>query len=304
MNRYRIPAKIIAVFALVAAILGIYWRWVRPRHLRWGATDEEAARAMPGDELNARPAFRATRAITIEAKPDAIWPWLVQMGYGRAGFYGYDILENLGSPRGLRSADQIVPELQGLTVGDEIPLSAAGGLALHAIVPNEYLVWAGGPGWGGITWALYPADEERTRLVSRVQFTHGWRNPAQLLFDLFTEFADYLAVRKILQGVKDRVEGRREPMAKANGEFAVYLGHCSYFSGHLLRSWSAHLPCADGSPPSQPEPVGFLPGMHRHRIGVEPLWNCWCFGDLCVGPAAKTQVNTDWLSPLSCASRG
>jgi hypothetical protein len=156
------------------------------------------------------------------------------MGYGRAGFYGYDILENLGSPRGLRSADQIVPELQGLTVGDEIPLSAAGGLALHAIVPNEYLVWAGGPGWGGITWALYPADEERTRLVSRVQFTHGWRNPAQLLFDLFTEFADYLAVRKILQGVKDRVEGRREPMAKANGEFAVYLVSLFLFLGALV----------------------------------------------------------------------
>jgi hypothetical protein len=233
MNRSRIGAKLAAVFALLAAILGIYWRWVRPRHLRWGATDEEAARAMPGDELNARPAFRATRAITIEAKPHAIWPWLVQMGYGRAGFYGYDILENLGSPRGLRSADRIVPELQELAVGDEIPLSAAGGLALHAIAPDEYLVWAGGPGWGGITWALYSAGEERTRLVSRVQFTHGWRNPSQLLFDLFTEFADYLAVRKILQGVKNRVEGRRESMAKANGEFAVYLASLLLFLGAL-----------------------------------------------------------------------
>jgi hypothetical protein len=79
---------------------------------------------MPGDELDPRPTFLAIRAITIEGTPEEIWPWLLQMGYGRAGFYGYDILENLGSRRGIRSADRVLPESQQLKVGDEVPISA------------------------------------------------------------------------------------------------------------------------------------------------------------------------------------
>ena len=88
--------------ALVGLVMMAYLRWARPYQLRWGATQEEEQRPMPGDELNPNPKFLATRAITIEGKPEDIWPWLMQMGYRRAGFYGYDILENLGSPRGIR----------------------------------------------------------------------------------------------------------------------------------------------------------------------------------------------------------
>ena len=189
---------------------------------------------MPGDELNPDPKFLATRAITIEGKSHAIWPWLLQMGYGRAGFYGYDILENLGSARGIRSAERILPEFQNFQVGDEVGISPAGGLTFHAIEPNRYLVWGGEGGWGGITWALYPVDENHTRLVSRVRFSYSWTRPRQLVFDLLTEFADHLGVRKILQGVKGRVEGRSEPMALANGEFAVYLASLFIFLGAVF----------------------------------------------------------------------
>jgi hypothetical protein len=169
------------------------------------------------------PKFLATRAITIDGTPEEIWPWLLQMGYGRAGFYGYDILENIGSPLGIRSVDHILPEFQHFTVGDEVPLSAAGGLTFYAIEPNQYLVWSGDNGWGGFTWALYPIDENHTRLVSRARFSHSRVSASQLAFDLFTEFSDHLAVRKILQGVKGQVEERREPFAIQNVEFAVYL---------------------------------------------------------------------------------
>src|SRR3974377_142310 len=101
---------------------------------------------MPGDELDPQPTFLATRAITIDGTPAEIWPWLIQMGYGRAGFYGYDALEHLGSPSGLLSADRILPEFQNLVAGDEVPISAVATMRFYAIEPNQYLIWTGTTG--------------------------------------------------------------------------------------------------------------------------------------------------------------
>ena len=97
-----------------AAIIGAYAvggpRW----QLTWGATTEEIERALPGDELVPRPTFNATRAISIGVPPERVFPWLVQVGTSRAGWYSYDLLDNLGRP----SARRIVPELQHLAPGD------------------------------------------------------------------------------------------------------------------------------------------------------------------------------------------
>lgn len=79
-SRYSRAPNTIAVIALIGLVMMAYLRWARPYQLRWGATDAQAQRTMPGDELNPNPMFLATRAITIEAKPEDIWPWLVQMG--------------------------------------------------------------------------------------------------------------------------------------------------------------------------------------------------------------------------------
>ena len=233
-SRYSRAPNIIAVFALVGLVMMAYLRWARPYQLRWGATEDEVQRPMPGDELNPNPKFLATRAITIEGKPEDVWPWLVQMGYRRAGFYGYDILENLGSPRGIRSADRILPEFQHFTVGDEVPISPVASMMFHAIEPNRYLIWSGYDGGGGFTWALYPVDEKHTRLVSRIRWSHTWTKPRQLALDLFTEFTDHLSVPKILQGVKGRVEGRIEPMAQANTEITVYVAAAWIFVGAIV----------------------------------------------------------------------
>lgn len=225
MNRSRILTKVLALSALLATVLAAYLLWARPYQLRWGATDSEVKRSIPGDELHGKPTFLATRAITILGTPDEIWPWLVQMGYGRAGFYGYDILENLGSDRGIRSADRILPEFQGFTVGDEVPISPVARMVFHAIEPNQFLVWSGEEEElpGVFTWALYPIDENHTRLVSRIRWSYHWNEVSILALEFFTEFTDHIAVRKILQGVKDRVEGRVESMARQNVEFAIYL---------------------------------------------------------------------------------
>ena len=110
----------IAVWVAVAGagLLAAYTRLVRPWALHWGATKEEAARPLPGDELVAKADYVATRAITIDAPPRDVWPWLVQIDSGRAGWYSYDRLDNAGVP----SATEIIPELQRLAVGDLIPM--------------------------------------------------------------------------------------------------------------------------------------------------------------------------------------
>jgi len=73
-----------------------YARWLRPWQLTWGATPGEVSRSLPGDDLVPRPTFNATRAISIAAPAVEIWPWLVQVGLTRAGWYSYDLLDNLG----------------------------------------------------------------------------------------------------------------------------------------------------------------------------------------------------------------
>ena len=95
----------VGVAALAAVTVGVYLRFIRPWQLRWGATDEEVACSLPGDDVVQHATFNATRGVTIQARPEEIWPWVVQMGINRAGWYSYDWIDNLGRP----SAQRIIP---------------------------------------------------------------------------------------------------------------------------------------------------------------------------------------------------
>lgn len=225
MKKVSILVRSLAALVQFGIIMAAYIFVARPYQLQWGAKTVEINRSMPGDERRGNPTFLATRAITIEDTPENIWPWLVQMGYGRAGFYGYDIIENLGSTRGIRSADRILPEIQNFKVGDEIPLSPVAKLFFFEIEHDSYIVWSDDKDDypGAFTWALYPVDENSTRLVSRIGWSFHWSEPNILPLDLFTEFTDHIAVRGILQGVKGRVEGHPDNFAANTVEFAVYL---------------------------------------------------------------------------------
>jgi hypothetical protein len=152
-------------------------------------------------------------------------------------------------------ADAILPEFQNPRVGDPLPISAAGGLVFYAIEPDQYVIWSGVEGTGDFAWALYPLDAGHTRLVSRIGWSHHWSHPGALSMDLFTEFTDHLAVRKILQGVKDRVEDHIEPVLRANLEFFTYLGAALLFVGAMVlilirpltwRGWLAGLALGTG----------------------------------------------------------
>ncbi|SRR6266700_5646174 len=161
-----------AVVVLAAAFVGLY----RPWQLRWGATADELARSMPGDDLVHRPKFNATRAITVSARPEEVWPWLVQIGFGRAGWYSYDLLDNLGR----RSVEQIVPELQHSEPGDLVPIGPgkSSGMWVKEVEPNRWMLW-----WNNqkeqTTWAWghFPLPNAATRLVTRVRAPYTLRQP-------------------------------------------------------------------------------------------------------------------------------
>ena len=206
----------LALVIFLAGYLLVY----RPQQLRWGATDEEVARAMPGDEIQPYPIFNATRAITIQARPEQIWPWLVQIGYRRAGWYGYDWFDNDGIP----SADRIIPQLQHMQVGDTVPVSPIANLKVAAVEPNRYLLWEGESGHDSWVLALYPIDASHTRLVWRMHDApYQWTSP-YVIPQLFSDLADLVAVRQNMLGIKERAEGARlEAPAVTYTELALWL---------------------------------------------------------------------------------
>jgi len=162
MDRRR-GSYLLAGAAAVSAAAG-YLAW-RPRMLRWGASEEEAAGALPGDERTPHPRVQSTRAITIDAPPEKVWPWIVQMGIERAGFYSHDWVERLFGARyveGNHSATRIHPELQDLKVGDFVPYGAGASARVDELEPNRHLLHAE-------AWVLRPLPGDRTRLIVRAR---------------------------------------------------------------------------------------------------------------------------------------
>jgi hypothetical protein len=202
-----------AVLAVgLGAVVGVaYLRVVRPWQLRWGATEEEVARALPVDELVAAPTFDATRAITIEARPEDIWPWLVQVGVSRAGWYSYDLLDNLGRS----SARRIIPELQGLKPGDMLPMSPDGkqGMRVHALDQPRSMIW-GKPGDTTWVWVLDPLPGGSTRVITRVRSKYRWLSPS-IAFSMLLEFGDIWMMRRMVLNLRDRAAGGPEIAPRA-----------------------------------------------------------------------------------------
>jgi hypothetical protein len=201
-----------AGLAVAAAALSYPWLLRRPC-LTWGATPEEAARELPGDDLLASPDIVSTRAITIGAPPSAVWPWLVQMGSGRGGVYTYDWIENLFG-LGMHSAGEILPQFQDMKLGDEFPLGPGRPrMRVEVFEPERALsfrfedqnwVW---------TFALCPADG-RTRLLSRNRIATPHASAFTRLFNLLVmEPGSLVMERKMLLGIKERAQrlgsGRR-----------------------------------------------------------------------------------------------
>jgi hypothetical protein len=193
--------------AVLGGVVGerLYRRHLREWVLTWGATASEVERALPGDELLEAPDVLATRAVEIDAPPSAIWPWLVQMGPGRAGAYTYDWIENLFG-LGMHSADTIVPEWQQLEVGDVLrPPRGAPGMRVEILEPERVLSNRSEAGDWVWTFFLEPRNGS-TRLISRNRIAMKGATAGQRLGMLVMEPGSLIMERKMLLGIKERAE--------------------------------------------------------------------------------------------------
>ncbi|MGD8464511.1 MAG: hypothetical protein PVI09_11645, partial [Anaerolineae bacterium] len=215
----RFSAGLVLVVGLLAFAFALLPGWIHT----WGATDEEVARTMPGDEFLDSPTLTWTHGITIRAHPSEVWPWIAQIGDERAGFYSYTFIENLIAQEDLyENANRIIPEFQNPQPGQGLILDY---LTVHSVEPGQYLLaqLANVPdlGWTWI-WHLYPSAENETRLVVRTKIQPGeeLNNP---LIAYVMDVGGFVMERRMMQGIKDRAEGNLEPESIEVIEIALWL---------------------------------------------------------------------------------
>ena len=214
----------IALAAVAIEALGAAYSFVLlPRLRRWGATADEVSRPLPGDDLVADPLYTTTHAVTVRAPADAVWPWLVQIGQNRGGFYTYDVLENVAGLK-VRSADRIHPEWQELRAGvDYITLDPDESMKMTIAVlepPRAFVVRSGEPGeppqeagsffrgelaW---TWGFYlePVGASETRLVVRSRASWLPTVPTAFARAFGLEPAHFIMEEGMLRGIRRRAE--------------------------------------------------------------------------------------------------
>jgi hypothetical protein len=177
---------------------------LRGWHRHWGASQAEVRQGMPGDDLFRRAQYRCTRAITVAAPPEEVWPWLVQVGSLRAGWYADDLLDDLGHP----SAREIIPALQNLEVGGWLPMAPTPSPRTTFVVDSfetpRWMLWrTTSSSWA---WRLVPLPDGRTRLITRLHTVYDWRRPGTALTVLLMEFGDFPMMRRMLHGIRERAE--------------------------------------------------------------------------------------------------
>lgn len=191
------PGAIIGMgiaFVVIAAYVLVIGPWQR----RWGATDDEVRRPMPGDELLRAGASSTTRAITIDRAPRDVFPWLLQIGYGRGGWYSYDWIDNDGTP----SVDHIDPDLRA-AVGDRIEMMPGLGPVIRRIEPDHAIVSGG----DADSWCLSvePTPDGKTRLISR--WRQDWpRTAATYVWIALADPGAFIMERKMLRTIRHLAE--------------------------------------------------------------------------------------------------
>jgi hypothetical protein len=211
----RMGRLLLATIVSGAAAYLALGRLLRRSYSRWGATDEEVRRTLPGDELVPTPRAQSTWAVTIEAPPERVWPWLVQMGQDRAGFYTYEWFENGLLRLDIHNADRIVPEWQNITVGDRMwfyperyPIKPRSGPRVVAVEPNRALLLCHQVTDDATTcpetwqFVLEAGGVNATRLMLRAR---SGPSPTTW-FDILAEPAYFLMTRGMMIGIKRRAE--------------------------------------------------------------------------------------------------
>jgi hypothetical protein len=232
----------------------VYELAIRPWHLHWGARKDEVNRPIQGDTIISNPQIQSTRAITINGFPSEVWPWLVQMGQGQGGFYSYDWLENLIGCD-IHSSARIIKDFQRLKTGDSVRLGPEGYpfYTVADIKPNEAIVLYGGTDRkGGInTWvfSMAPLDNGSTRLIIRSRYAYEMNPKNILIWRVITEMAHFVMERKMMLGIKQRVEGTLGPQSHDVVQVVLWivtflLLFIALVAIFLSRIWWQHLAVA------------------------------------------------------------
>ncbi|MBT8197565.1 MAG: hypothetical protein KJO84_03585, partial [Acidimicrobiia bacterium] len=183
---YRQPDRSpgVGVLAALEGVALIVWHllatpFIGKRRLRWGTVGDEARAQLPGDELVPTPKWSYTLGVDIDAPPEAIWPWIAQIGQGRGGFYTYQTLENMVGCK-VRNTTEILTEHQHPTVGDDVYLHpTTPPLRIEVVDPPRALVLFGSPAdvgteetWGVSTWvfAVAAGTGGRSRFLTRGRY--------------------------------------------------------------------------------------------------------------------------------------
>ncbi len=203
--------------------------FLRSRRLKWGANEKEPGDILPGDQLIDKPRWQYTQAITITTSADRVWPWLIQIGQGRGGFYSYQLLENTIGCQ-IHNAERIIPEFQHLEAGDNILLHPKVPFPVNQVETGRAIVLHYDtrkgltciPGTKSAdffesSWLFFlkSKDDETTRLVSRfkIDYSPGIRN--KVLYGYFTELISSTMQQQMLRGIKQRAESAHASSARA-----------------------------------------------------------------------------------------
>lgn len=231
MTLRRRLLRLLAGLVVLAVALTLAFAALLPAIHRWGATDAEVARALPGDDQLPNPSVNWTNAIDIAAPPAQVWPWIAQMGDNRGGFYSFTFIENrVGALTGAsgyqaiyRNADRIAPEWQRPAPGDAL---IQGALDIRALRTGEWLMAGTSPaspfGWTWL-WQIEPLDGgARTRLINRmrIQGAEGAMNPAMTFM---MDIGGFVMEQRMMHGIKLRAEGGAEPAWAEGAEIALWL---------------------------------------------------------------------------------
>ena len=238
-------------FALAGVLLSIgivFTSFVRPWYLRWGTTPLEAVIELPGDEILPKAASRETRAITIHAGADRVWPWLAQIGQDRGGFYSFDLLENLVGCR-MPTVDVLRPEKQTWALGDKLwmyPPDKAGGIGfatLQSYIPGRALGFAtrmtgtplSAPANGSWSFVIIPLGDSATRLLIRGRGAPG-RSLLGVAFDRsIFEPAHFAMERRMMIGLAQLAEGGSRQRLANHAQVALWTITFGLFVAAVVR---------------------------------------------------------------------
>lgn len=206
------------VFYIAIIVTGFVFTYlfiIRPWHLRWGATHEEIVKELPGDNNVQRPDFNATRGISINATPELIWRWLIQIGSRRAGWYSIDWMDNAG----IKSSETILPDFQKVEVGQFIPFTPdqKNGMWVNDFQEYKYILWVDKEAKATWIWYLYPIDNTHSRLVTRLRTKYNWKG-IWIIYYILYDMGDIVMMSKCMKGIKRRAENEFKTIMTTNNQ--------------------------------------------------------------------------------------